>query len=367
MSRRRRRGVALLTVLLLVLVMSGVAVVLLDEVRFALRRSANGREVAQARWYAIGAEALARARISQLYALDANRTTLAGDWEGNRFSFPIEGGIIEAMVYDAGNCFNINSLVSGGAGEEGADQDEDEEETEEIEEAQFAAPPPTGPPPGSDPEADAARAAALKSLSAAQFAALLRVLGAPSGKVDPIVAGAIDWIDRDQEARPGGGEDDRYARAKRPYRTADTLMVERSELRALQSLDAETYDRIRPFVCALPTARFSPINVNTLAPEDAPLLVMLTDGAISLSQARQVIAQRPEGGWRTLVEFWQQPSLERSGPGELTQQVTSLKTTYFGLELRVVYGRADVAMSALFQADRQGRARLMARRWTTEE
>ncbi|MDQ7812241.1 MAG: type II secretion system protein GspK, partial [Brevundimonas sp.] len=63
-----REGMALLTVLLLVAVMSVVAVAVLDDVRFSVRRATNAETQAQAQWYASGAEALARRQVARLLA-----------------------------------------------------------------------------------------------------------------------------------------------------------------------------------------------------------------------------------------------------------------------------------------------------------
>ena len=65
-SRRDREGMALLTVLLLVAVMSVVAVAILDDVRFSVRRATNVETQSQAQWYAAGAETLARGQIDRL-------------------------------------------------------------------------------------------------------------------------------------------------------------------------------------------------------------------------------------------------------------------------------------------------------------
>src|SRR3546814_2109829 len=56
-----QKGVALLTVLLLVAVMSVLVMGMLDDIRFGLRRTSNAQAMAQAQWYALGAESLAMA------------------------------------------------------------------------------------------------------------------------------------------------------------------------------------------------------------------------------------------------------------------------------------------------------------------
>jgi general secretion pathway protein K len=83
MKRRAdREGMALLTVLLLVAVMSVVAVALLDDVRFSVRRTTNAEIGGQAQWLASGAELLARNRIKRLIQINPARTPLQPEWNG---------------------------------------------------------------------------------------------------------------------------------------------------------------------------------------------------------------------------------------------------------------------------------------------
>ena len=71
MSHRRERGVALLTVLLLVAVMTLLLMAVLDDIRFGLRRAGNAQAVGQAQWHALGTEAMAMAQIRRLARRDA--------------------------------------------------------------------------------------------------------------------------------------------------------------------------------------------------------------------------------------------------------------------------------------------------------
>ena len=64
----------MLTVLLLVAVLATLAAVVLDDIRFGLRRAANAEAVGQARWYALGAETLAAGQIG----LDQGARALQG-------------------------------------------------------------------------------------------------------------------------------------------------------------------------------------------------------------------------------------------------------------------------------------------------
>ncbi len=312
----QERGVALLTVLLLVAAMSTVAVGVLDDLRFGLRRAANAEAVSQARWYAIGAETLARARLARL---DDEALRRADGWNGRVFRFPIEGGTLQARASDGAGCFNLNSVVLG-AGE----------------------------------------VLQVRPEGVRQFRALLLALGV--GGAESLAGALVDWIDSNPLREPGGAEDEAY----RGYRTGGALLAEVSELRAVRGFDAATYARIRPYVCALPTPELSPINVNSLASDRAVLLTMLTDGALPVAAARRVIASRPAQGW-TDGEFWNLPALAEAIPsGEALGQIRTTPR-FFILETQVDYLDAEVVSTALMTRDAPGRVTLALRRWTRDE
>src|SRR5687767_14256071 len=303
MTRRREEGAALLTVLLLVAVMSALAVGVLDDIRFGLRRTANAETVGQAQWYALGAEAVARARLARLAGLDPQRTP-AGDWNGRWLLYPIDNGVIRARIADAGTCFNLNSVVQG-ANEQWGRRD----------------------------------------LGLHQFIALLRALEISPRDAESLAEALADWIDTDGSRTTLGGEDDSYANAAPPYRTAGTLLSEVSELRAIRGFTPEIYARIRPFVCALPTADLSPININLLEAGNALLLTMLMDGRLDPGAAAALIESRPDGGWRTVDEFWSNPVLTEHLPPDAALDQVSLRTRFFSLQAEVDYAGSEAVMT----------------------
>lgn len=324
--RKNREGMALLTVLLLVAVMSVVAVAVLDDVRFSVRRTTNAETQAQAQWYAAGAEALGRRQIARLLTLGPTRTPLDPDWNGRVLTFPIEEGNLRAVVRDGQGCFNLNSVVEG--------QGED----------LWARP-----------------------LGAAELTALGQAVGVPVGKMAVVADSLIDWLDSDTVARPLGAEDGTYAGQATAYRTGGVMLAEVSELRAIRGVDADVYRRLRPHVCALPTTRLSPINVNTLGPEQAPLLVMLSGGLLTAQAAKSVIARRPPSGWTDVASFWAEPVLARlTIPAEARDQVTLL-TRYFDLRVDVEYAGSHAVRTALLYAAPEGGVRTVIQRWTPDE
>lgn len=321
------RGAALLAVLLLVAVMGAIAAAAFDKLRLSTALAVNGAALDQARAYAVGLEHLLAVRVDDLAGADPDVTPLADDWNGVRRPIPLPGGgRAEAALRDGGNCFNLNSLVDGNVNE------------------------------GYRPRAAAAY----------QFVGLMRTLGVADDAARRIADSATDWIDSDGDASAQGAEDAAYAGGGRPYRPGNTLFAERSELRAVAGVSGEVYERLRPFLCALPATDLSPVNPNTLAPEQAPVLAMLAPGMVAPEQARRLIAARPPGGWRSLEEFWTGAAQAGLSPsGDALGQV-SLATRWFAVELAVEHGGAEVIETALIDA-RLSPARIVARRWGTED
>jgi general secretion pathway protein K len=325
MMRKREEGAALLTVLLLVAAMSALAVGVLDDIRFGLRRTANAETVGQAQWYALGAEIVARERLTRLTAQDTVARA-ASDWNGRWLLYPIDSGVIRARMSDAGLCFNLNSVVQG-----------------------------------------ALEQWSRRELGLKQFVALLRALDIGPREADALAETLADWIDSDGNRSTLGGEDDAYANSAPPYRTSGTLLSEVSELRAIRGFTPEVYARIRPFVCALPTPDLSPINVNLLDATNSILLTMLMEGQLNAAAAIEVIESRPDRGWQTVDEFWRNPVLSEHLPADTVLDQVSLRTRFFRLEADVEYAGGDALMTSLFEHAPAGLIRLIARRWTVEE
>jgi general secretion pathway protein K len=312
-------------VLLLVAVMSALAVAVLDDIRFAARRTANLRSLGQAQWYALGAETLAKSRIAGILDRQAGRVTLQGGWNGAPLAFPIEAGAVTLRVVDRGACFNLNSVVMGDPNEPVSD--------------------PTG---------------------VAEFVELLTGLGVDEGRAVRLAGALSDWIDADQAPNRFGAEDEAYQGRRPGYRTGGVVLAEESELLAVEGFTPEVYARLRPHVCALPQTGLSRINVNTLAVEDAPVLSAVFQGRLPVDSARAVIAARPEEGWPDEAAFLREPGLKAAQADAPLQQL-AVTSRYFGLDTDVRFAGAAVATSGLLEVDPAGVVRTVARRWTRAE
>src|SRR5690606_33606302 len=161
-----------------------------------------------------------------------------------------------------------------------------------------------------------------------QYVALLQALEFPAAQAQALADALADWIDSDDQRAPLGAEDGSYAAQSPAYRTAATLLAEPSELRAIRGYDAHAYARLRPHVCALPAGGASPVNINALEPAHAPVLSMLTLGALTPARARTLLAARPAGGWADPAAFWAQPALAAAGVPNSVYDQTVLRSQW---------------------------------------
>jgi general secretion pathway protein K len=194
----------------------------------------------------------------------------------------------------------------------------------------------------------------------------MRVLEVPEANARAIAEAAGDWVDGDSNALQMGAEDSTYGGAQQPYRTGNTLFVDVSELRALSGMTADIYARIRPWLCALPTAELSPINVNTLAVEQAPLLSMLAPERLPLDSARKVISERPVAGWSNTAELFRLPEMQALNLQMDVALQPQLRTRWFALDLRIDLQGSELVETALVDA-RIAPAKVAMRRWGTDD
>ena len=314
----RERGAALLTVLLLVAVISVMAGTALEKMRLSTRLAGNAVAGSQARAWAQAAETMALLKVTDVLGRDAARVTLAGNWSNTPVPLPIPNGTAVARVRDGGNCFNLNGLVT------------------EVSPGTFVAYAPT----------------------VVQFARLMRLVGVTGQSPEAIAAATADWIDSGNDPLPNGAEDNSY----KGYRTGNTLMADVSELRAVTGMTAETYARLRPWICVLPKAAPSRINVNTLLPEQAPLLAMLLPDTVGPQSISALLLRRPPQGYESAGAFWQGLALNGAAAGPEVEKQTAITTQWFALDIQVVLPDAEVEQHGLIDATRLP-ARIVSRAW----
>ena len=300
MKRAGETGTALISALFLVAVMAAVAITLLDDMRFAIRRAANMQERDQAYWYAAGARDFAEAQLAR--ALSQPRLALRPDaaWLNGRQRFPIDQGELVGEIRDGNNCFNLNSLV----------------------------------------EADARGRLTVAADQLDRFEALMLAVGLPVSEALALAAQTADWIDSDDRPVAGGAEDSSYALSDPAYRAPNGLIVEREELLALQAMTPELFTLLEPHVCVRPLAEPVPLNLNTLRLDQAVQLVALFEGRMGLSQAETILLSRPTSGFGSAQEFWALETVRAFEPDPALTEHVGVETGYFEIEIDVLYAGA---------------------------
>lgn len=214
---RQQAGIALLTAIILVAVAAVIATAIGWQSQLAARRGSAVFTVAQSLALAEGAEAMAAYALT---TLPSGGTTVAPSQAWAQPLGPVEidhGALLEAALEDESGKFNLNSVV-------------------QVQ--------------GINPLVPGSPAYVLNPTTFQQFQNLLTAL-----KLDPdFAARVVDWIDSNDIATfPGGGEDSFYLTLDPPYRTPNMVLTSVSELLAM-GLDRASYDKLAPFVTALPAS-----------------------------------------------------------------------------------------------------------------
>ena len=81
-----------------------------------------------------------------------------------------------------------------------------------------------------------------------------------------LVDAIVDWVDKDLEIRyPNGAEDEIYTSYYPAYRVANTSLADINELLNIQGITIKEFNKISPFVYV--SDGYEPVNVNTAEPE----------------------------------------------------------------------------------------------------
>ncbi len=256
MPLRSQHGVALLTVLLLVVSITVVAGSMLASQKIAIRRSSlllNQDKLLQA---IDAGEQLAMTVIRADNKLNAT-DSMQDIWAQPLPPFDLGNYSISAELRDEAARFNINNLYYNGA---------------------------------------------VDSEALAVFQRLLKQLNlAPE-----IAIAVLDWQDSDNEVyKDGGDEQTVYGRSSSLSNSSlpNQPFVTIKQLAEVRGVNAEVLASLRPFITAVPY--YLPINVNTASPV---LLASLVDGATS-EQLQALTDKRDTQVLATIDDLWQLPPL----------------------------------------------------------
>ena len=215
-----QNGIALITVMLVLAVVSVALMSMSSDRQMDTRRTENQLRSLQAWQTVYEIEAWA---IGQLKSdVDANKNdglydALNDDWNKPLKSKPTVQGTLKANIEDLQGRINLNNLIV-------------------------------------DNKVDAESVQQLKRL----FTNL---------NIKPsIVEALVDWVDKDMLVNSSGGaEDEYYTKLSPPYRSANTLFADVSELLKVRGITSVVYKKLLPYIYVAPT--YESININTASVE----------------------------------------------------------------------------------------------------
>lgn len=221
--RVRQRGVAVLTVLLIVAIGASLAYALASQQSMIMAQSRHVLVGDALNDLLIGGEVLGRQLLYADHiegvANPPQRDHLNEEWAQAVPPFEIPGGFIEIQILDLHGCFNLNSIPTTAAAAGS----------------------------GADPST---------------------VLGQELFKVLDLDAGFhdlwFDWIDENRDVDRAGAEDNEYTGRDIPYRTPNKLAGHLSEVRLVGEMNYNQWQELQQVACVAPEP--TTLNVNTLRP-----------------------------------------------------------------------------------------------------
>ena len=333
--RRGQRGVALLVAILLVALGTMIAATMAYNNAMTARRAGATFEFDQALLVAEGAEAYAAYGLQQVAKQNSQYTYPGQAWSQPVGPVEVTPGVtLEGSLEDLQGRFNINDLVQSD---------------------------------GETPNTVAIQA----------FQNLLKELNMDVKWADYIV----DWIDKDTTPMfPDGAEDSVYMEMSPPYRTPNLPITSTSELLALPGFTRADFDRLSPFIVALPLG----VQINTCSASKY-VLDALT-GTQQFSADTEFEKNRQESGtcFPTPAQVEQAATNVQGGgnsggnstignsanPGG-AQQPTLLsllagKSSWFRLTTFVTLGNAEFSVYTLLYQDQTQMVRPVMRSFTPD-
>ncbi len=306
-----QRGVALITAIVLVAIATMLAVHVGTRAALDLRRTAGLAALDQGWHVALGAEAWAAEVLRDDFEDDPDIDHLGEAWAQPLAGLPIDGGDVRGALEDMQGRFNLNNLLD-------ADREPDE-------------------------------------ASIQRFERMLLLVGA-----QPRWARIMsDWLDGDTDPGiPEGAEDGTYLSQNPPYRAANGLVATTTEMMALPGMTREEFERIRPYVAALPVG--TTINVCTAK---APVLAAIVEGGTDFSDPELLQTNRREGCYPTM-EFLKAP-LDLPARQEL-DKIADERSDWFRAVTAVRIGTSELTLYSLIERNGPTAIRTVLRSTGTE-
>ncbi|HIG43635.1 MAG: type II secretion system minor pseudopilin GspK [bacterium] len=296
MDGRSQKGVALITILLVVVIATVLGVSMSTEQNFAINRARSFFDQGIARQYAYGGEELARQILHEDFVDSPGVVHLGQNWAQRPLTFEFEDGAVELIIEDLQSKLNLNSLSIEGQ-----------------------------------------QAAVVRQ----RFVDLLGQQGVDAAYIDRVV----DWIDVNESKNARGAEDYDYLGLERPYRTASGPMADVTELRLILEMEEEQFELIQPYVTAVPDP-YTQINVNTTTVQ---VLQAIAPGLPPGDAESIVMTQTEQEGFDSIDDFVTDSRLP-SGT-TIKKDNLSVNSTFFQVSIRAHYHERVGYLTSIIQVN----------------
>ncbi|MEN8165854.1 MAG: type II secretion system minor pseudopilin GspK [Pseudomonadota bacterium] len=315
---RTQSGVALITAVMVVAMASIAALAMTQTLQLSIHRTSNILMADQRYLYTLGSEAWARGQLIRDLASDNPYDGLDEDWAKELPLTTVEEGQVYAKTSDLQGLFNLNNLYL---------EEQSEQETSDSLKQQLAV-----------------------------FQRLLSLLELNEG----IAQATADWLDPDiQPLYPDGAEDNEYLGQTPAYRTANTRMADPTELRLINGVTSETYEKISPYITTLPES--TGVNVNTAS----AILLRALIQPLDESNVEMLINERKENPFKDTKAFMDRLNelLSDNEKASITnlEPMISVSSNYFQLETAVQMDNATQRLVSLLYKSSQGVSTLSRR------
>jgi general secretion pathway protein K len=320
--KARQKGVALLVAIVIFAVATTVAAAITYNKAMASRRAAATFTMEQALQAGMAAEALAAVALENDGSKLKTETTQ--DWAQVQPPIEIEGtGIwIQAQVEDLQGRFNLNSLVTW----------DQVNNTFVPDQHQLSI-----------------------------FRTLLQHLD-----IDPSYGDLlVDWIDPDiapSSNSGGGGEDTLYLTQTPAYRPPNTFITHASELLALPKFGRENYQKIAPYVTALPVDM--PVNICTASA--MVLNVTRNDPQNQIEFEEPTLKQARENGCFPPTTTQYAGVIADPTNRGLVESRIALKSSWFRLRTNIRIGTAEFVLYSVLFREAGNKVRTVQRSFGSE-
>lgn len=256
------RGVVLMSVLLIVLLLSSIAVIIGNNYFISLKRASYLEFQSNSLNLFKGMEFLGKKKIRQEISFSEIISKNNSMFVNNIF-LEDERGYIFSEIFDASTCFNVNNLVK---------KNEDTYIPD------------------------------LKHIEV--FKKIMAHLEIDQRDIVQMIDQIVDWIDADSRPRSSGLEDYFYTGPSNTNQqfTDNRMFHSKDELKNIPSFRGETWANLSEYLCAYPINNFK-INLNMLTKNDGVLLSGLFKD-LSLDDANYVLSTMPESGFKNINEIY---------------------------------------------------------------